>query len=335
MKGLAARILAPAGCTIMLLAGCTTAVQDVEVPDGFSVGLVAGGFDGPTQIALAPNDRLLVAQLAGGENDRAGQIVSVSMADPSDRTVLFDGLDKPTGVAVLEDDVWVMQRRSLWRGPLGGGSLEPVLENLPFNGRSQGTLTATADGRVLFDTSGALSDGMVVEGSGTLWSIGTDGTPQEVATGFKHAYAHVVGPDGVLWTTEVSDGTFDGEPAADEVLEVRPGVDHGWPKCVGDNRPVAEFGATGSACTGVPSSLAVFDPGATPTSVAIAPWDPDTLLVALWNRDVVVSIDTTVLAPVEPQVFATGIDRPQHLLVHGDRLLVVEHAKGRILSVAR
>ena len=38
------------------------------------------------------------------------------------------------------------------------------------------------------------------------------------------------------------EGRFDGEPPADELVAVEPGVDHGWPRCVGDNRPVAEYG---------------------------------------------------------------------------------------------
>jgi glucose/arabinose dehydrogenase len=319
----------------VLLAGCAGSVDGITVPDGFSVEVLADGFDRPTQIVPAGDGRLLVAQLAGAEGDGTGEIVAFAPSDPDAREVLFTDLDKPTGIVAVGETIWVMQRNSLWRGSITGGGLSVVLDDLPFNGRSEGTLTETPDGRVLFDTSGTLRDGQVVEGSGALWMIDDAGIPELVASGFKHAYAHTFATDGALWTTEISDGSYDGTAAMDELIPVEFGVDHGWPSCVGDNRPVARYGGSAASCAAVPSSAAVFEPGATPTSVAIAPWDPDVLLVALWNRGEVVAVDVSERFPVEPRTFLTGIAHPQHLLVFEGRLLVVDHDGGRVLAVAR
>ena len=39
-----------------------------------------------------------------------------------------------------------------------------------------------------------------------------------------------------------------------------------------------------------PPSHALFEAGATPTSIAVAPWDPDVLVVALWGEGRVVTL---------------------------------------------
>ena len=70
------------------------------------------------------------------------------------------------------------------------------------------------------------------------------------------------------------------------------GDDFGYPRCVGDRRPVVELGAVAATCALTPPTHAIFAAGATPTSVAVAPWDPATLLVALWNRGEVVAVPT-------------------------------------------
>lgn len=320
-----------------VLAGCAVAAPeaaDVSVPNGFGVTEVVTGLDGPTQVVVLEDGDLVVAQLAGGERDGTGQVLRIDADDPTERTVLVDGLLVPTGVAVIGDELWVMEQRTLTRGPLAGGDRQVVAEDLPYNGRSNGTLTVLADGSVLFNTSGRERGGEVVEGSGRLWTVTADEEPVELALGFKHAYAHVVDADGTLWTTEVGDGRFDGEPPADELVAVEAGADHGWPRCVGDNRPVAEYGATAADCADVPHSHAVFAPGATPTSVAVTPWDPDTLVVALWTRGEVVAVPRAPGdAPSGGDPFLTGIDHPQHLVTAGDRLLVVDHGGGRILAV--
>lgn len=313
--------------------GEEAAPTGVELPEGFEATVVVDGLDGPTQFTVTDEGDLIVAILNGGENDALGQIVRIDADDPDDRTVLVDGLDKPTGVAVFDGDLWVMERDRLSRGPLDGGLLEPFVRDLPNNGRSEGTLTVTTDGRLLYDTSGSKRGAAVTEGSGRLWE--TDGTTiTELASGFKHAYAHVADAAGRLWTTEMTDGRFDGTPGADEVVRVVAGADHGWPYCVGDNRPVAEYGGTAARCAGVPPSLTTFDPGATPTGIAVAPWDADILIVALWNEGRIVAVPIPDDGePAPSATFASGLVGPQHLQTDGDRLLLSEFGTGRIIEI--
>ena len=308
-----------------------------QLPEGFTVEVVADGLDGPTQLAVLPDGRLAVAQLNGREGAATGQVVALD-PDGGAPEVLVEGLVTPTGVAVLDDELWVMERRALSRGPVTGGERAVVLAELPFNGRSEGALTVL-DGTLLYDTSGELVGDEVTDGSGVLWSLappapGGAVEPEVVATGFKHAYARTVDGDGTIWQTEVVDGPFDGRQASDELVAVVPGTDGGWPRCIDDRVPVADNGGTDAACATTARPHALFGEGATPTAVAVAPWADGELLVALWNDGVVVRLPRAGGdGPVEAEPFLTGIDHPQDLLVDGDRLLVTDHGGGRVLAV--
>ena len=327
-----------------LVAACGDSPPDpppgVTVADGLELTVFAEGFDRPTQLTRTPDGDLLVTELAGGENDATGRLLLVDGDDLDDRIVLQTGLDKPTGVAVAADLVWIMERERLAATTLAPGApLDTVAGDLPNNGRSQGTLTISPDGHLLFDTSGRKRGAERTPGSGVLWSIdpadGARAEPIQIAEGFKHAYAHTFTADGQLWSVEMTDGNFDGERAADELLAIRPGDDAGWPFCVDDNRPVLEFGGTPERCESVPRSHALFGPGATPTDVVVAPWDPGTLLVALWIPGTVVSVPADPAgAPYAGEVIIDGIESPQALLVDGDRVLVVDHETGTVFALS-
>ncbi len=312
--------------------------------DQWTATVLHDGLDGPTQLAVGPDGAWFVAQLAGGENDGDGQVVRLDPGDPAgsaqgDRIVVLDGLDKPTGVAVFAGDLWLMERDRLIRSELDGSQRRTVVDELAFNGRSEGSLTVDGD-RLLFTTSGRLStrtDRPVdpKESSGVLWSIDADEQVEPVAWGFKHAYSQVRSADGTLWTTEIADGQYDGQAAVDELVAVGGLVDHGWPRCVGDNRAVDEFGGSAQVCDGVPRPHALFEIGATPTSVAVPPWDPTTLVVALWvSGDVVVVSTDPELIGAQPVVVFDGADHPQDLVADGERLLLVDHGAGEIIELA-
>lgn len=340
--------------TGLLAAGCVAddpgvlAMPGVTVAEGFAIDLVTDDFDRPTQVAIAPNGDLLVAELAGEENAGSGRIVRLSLDRPEERSVVQAGLDKPTGIAIVGETLWIMERQSLSFTDLAPDAERTVVfDELPFNGRSEGSLTVTPNGGLLFDTSGRKSGSVVADGSAELLRLdGADpiatgggvGEPTVVASGLKHAYGHTFGPDGRLWSTEMSDGSFDGEPASDELLEVSDGDDFGWPACVGDNRPVLEFGGDGERCGRAPPSHALFGPGATPTAVEVAPWDTEQLVIALWVDDQIVTVPTAdrpVSGPWPGEAVVTGIESPQDLVIDGNRLLIVDHLGGRILSLRR
>lgn len=329
-----------------LLAGCLGDTADGGGRSELQLSgeTVVDGLDGPTQLFIAEDGIWWVAQLAGGENDRSGQVIRIDPDNLStDAEVVLDGLDKPTGLALFAGQLWVMERNRLTLGPvdgrLDGSDRTVVADQLPNNGRSQGTLTVDG-GQLLYNTSGRLEDdGTPTPGSGVLWAAVWNGETGEVAIepvadGFKHAYAHLRAKDGTLYTTEVSDGRFDGQPAADELVAVEPGVDHGWPQCVGDNRLVLEYLDANGDCQDSPRSTALFPSGATPTSVAPVPGTDELLAVALWNTGEVVVVSPGNQS-TDYQMVYDGAERPQHLVLDGDgqRLLLTDHAAGSVVAL--
>lgn len=163
-----------------------------------------------------------------------------------------------------------------------------------------------------------------------------------VATGFKHAYAHVAGDDGRIWTTEMNDGSFDGEPGPEEIvlLDGEGPADGGWPRCIGDREPVEEYGGTTDDCADTAPPVALLEPSATPIGLAVAPWDDEQLLVTSWTRGTILAIASERsddAAPVAPLTVAAGLEGPQHLLVapDGDGVLLTEHTTGTIWRLTR
>lgn len=321
---------------VFVTASSIGTAQSPNLPDGYRAESVITGLRGPTQMTFGPDGRLYVAQLSGGENAGTGQVVVVDMATGAQEVLLRD-LFKPTGVAVTETDLWVLAGDRLLRAPLtdnGVGDLETVLRDLPNNGRSLGTLTLTPDGKLLFETSGALTQSGPQPDSGILWQLdpADPENPEPLATGLKGAYAHTFDADGTLYTTELGDDPMDGSPPPDELNVITPGANYGWPQCYGRRLPAEDSGGTAADCAETQAPLALFARGATPTSVAVSPFRPGGLLVALWVPSQVVQVDAGT-GEVTP--FLTGVTFPQHLLVDGKALLISSFAEGTVYRITQ
>ena len=341
--------------TVWLLAACANptappslaptapSAADLTLPPGFTAELIADGLRSPTQMIAGPDGRLWVAQLNGDENAGTGQVLSIN-PKTGGRRLQLEGLYKPTGIAAHGGLLWIASGRDLLAAPIGAdasvGPPEPVLTALPFNGRSNGTLTVTQHGEIIYATSGSRMADAAAPGSATLWALTPQDTahPRTLATGLKGAYGHTVDAQGRLWTTEIGDDPIDNGYPPDELNLVIPGADFGWPQCAGDREPVVRYGGNVEHCAQTRAPVALFAPGATPTSVAIAPWDENVLLVALWNRGEVVQVKVTPAgdnASGQVSPFLRGLQNPQHLLVWRDgSLLVDDFASGAIYRIA-
>ncbi len=321
------------GVGMLALVGCTSSSDDTTdtAPTVTEPTVVIDKLNGPTQFTDGPGTWLLVAQLAGDEDAKTGQVLAVDPVTDK-RVVLYENLDKPTGVAWLNGFVWIMERRRLVRGEWRGAGTRPgpltvLVDDLPFNGRSEGTLTATPDNRILYETTGSISNGEVVDGSGTLWVFDPlTKTSSKVATGLKNAYAHVFLPDGRFLTTEIGDN-IDAAPV-EEVNALPysgptgPSVDAGWPACPGEKD-----------CDGVVSPIATFDRNSTPTGIAIA---GTSVYVALLVTGEIHRLPLTNAGTgrVKTTVVASGFQGPHTIVPRPDgSLWISEHFADRIIAI--
>ncbi len=319
---------------VSVLVGCTSSsdkTTEAPPPAVTEPTVVVGGLNGPTQFTDGPGPWLLIAQLAGDEDAKTGQVLAVDPVTDK-RIVLYENLDKPTGVAWLNGFVWIMERRRLVRGEWRGAGTTPrpltvMVDDLPFNGRSEGTLTVTPDNRILYETTGSISNGEVVEGSGALWVFDPlTKTSSKVATGLKNAYAQVFLPDGRLLTTEIGDN-IDAAPV--EEVNVLPysgpqgsSVDAGWPACPGEKN-----------CSGVVTPIATFDRNTTPTGIAV---DGASAYVALLVTGEIHRLPLTDAGTsrVKTTVIASGFEGPHTILRRPDGVLwISEHYADRIVAL--
>jgi len=305
----------------------------LTLPVEYEASVVARGLRGPTQMVMGPDQRLWVAQLAGEENASQGQIVAVSLTTGAQQ-VLLEHLFKPTGLAILADALWIAAGRDLLRVSLNAtgelGPVETILKDLPFNTRSEGTLTVSPAGRLIFETSGQRSGNQAIEGSAQLWKLDpADPThPRSIAFGLKNAYAHTFDTAGRLWIADVHDDPVNDEAPPDELNLWVEGADFGWPACFGHQQPALNYGGTTESCATTRSPVVLFPPHSTPTSVVTSPWEENTLLVALWGppepaivRVSFILVDDNAVGQVEP--FIGGMQNPQHLLRLPDSSLLV------------
>jgi glucose/arabinose dehydrogenase len=370
-------LLALSACTGDSSTKAKAAPRSAQTPQNAETGpqpkrpkptVVISGLAGPTQIAFGPSGTWLVAELGGDdptgdENGSTGQVLLIDPASKAQR-VLADGLDKPTGVAWINGVVWVMVRRGVLRFALPEVPLSSlmaassmtampevsvVLADLPFNGRSEGTLTPRADGTFLYETTGnivgkfASGNSEPEAGSGTLWSFDprtNASTP--VAIGLKNSYAHVVLSDGRIATTEIGDN-ISLEPLDEvNVLETTAGKrgnvkpqSFGWPVCDAAGQPLAK--ADGLTCSTASPALRTFPAHLTPTGIAQHNND---LYVSLFVSGQIMRLPNDAAAPSNQPInkrapveeFASGIEGPHTLLVDGARLLVTETTAGRIIT---
>ena len=331
----------------LVLIGCQSANSaavpaGVTVPADYRIEVFATGLSGPTQMIVGPDGAIWVAQLNGEEDAGQGQIVALR-GGSADKRVLLDRLLKPVGLAVLDGGVWIASGHSILRAPIEAdgsiGPVENVLSDLPFNGRSIGTLTVTPDQHLIYETSGLRIGSTAAEGSAQLWQLDPNDPqhPQVIAAGLKNAYAETYDRAGRLWATDVADDPVNGGPPPDELKLIVSGGDYGWPACFGERQPATNYGGTEPRCSTTFSSVATFPPHSTPTSVVASPWEDEVLLVALWgptNPSVVrvpLSINGGEARAQAITPFVTGLQHPQHLLALSDgSLLIDDHETGLI-----
>lgn len=235
------------------------------VPDGFSVDLVADGFEQPRVVRTAPNGDLFVA-------DSSADTVTVlrlaaNGAKPEERSVFASGLNRPYGIAFYPpgpDPAWVYVANadSIVRFPYRPGDLkasgapEELVSGIPANHHWTRDIAFAPDGKTMYlsvgsgsniaedvpETPGNSLDTFIkAHALGEMWgeeqgraaviAFDPDGKNRRVvATGIRNCSGMTIQPaTSALWcVTNERDGLGD-NLVPDYATTVKDGGFYGWP----------------------------------------------------------------------------------------------------------
>ncbi|WP_299365085.1 PQQ-dependent sugar dehydrogenase [uncultured Paracoccus sp.] len=247
-----------------------------QVPEGFSVEVLATGLSQPRVIRIAPNGDIFVAESEAGR-------VSVFPADaqaPATPEVFAEELDRPFGILFHPPEnpeyIYVAAANQVVRYPYAegdrtaSGEAEVIVPDIPTERHWTRDLASTPDGSKIFvsigsasNVAGAMPDEPPEEiaaweashGTGAAWGdeenravvrvMNPDGSElRNFATGLRNCSGMAVQPDsGTLWCTGNERDHIGPNLAPDYITSVQDGGFYGWPwYYAGDNEDPAHAG---------------------------------------------------------------------------------------------
>jgi glucose/arabinose dehydrogenase len=203
----------------------------IKVPAGFSVDEYAAGFARPRFMVEGPGGEVLVSDFVAN-----GSVIAVRNGA---KKVVVSGLDRPYGLALWKDYLYVAEPESLKRYKYDSKTLAagPGEEVVSMKGFSKGHVTRT----ILFDeragkmylTVGSSAD--LVTGDpemrAAVHRFNPDGTGHEViATGLRNTVGLRFYPGTTqLWATVEERNDAPDVVVADFFTSLKPGGFYGWP----------------------------------------------------------------------------------------------------------
>ncbi|MCP5433118.1 MAG: PQQ-dependent sugar dehydrogenase [Alphaproteobacteria bacterium] len=221
------------------------------VPAGFVASVFADDLDHPRAMALAPNGDVLLA-----ESD-AGKVTLLRDGDhdgrAETRATFAVGLNRPHGIVVEKDAVYIADQLAVWRFPYRagaerGGARAPVTERgalSPPGGYWTRALAFAPDGGHFYVAIGSRRN--VDEEApprATVQRFARDGSGQEtLASGLRNpvGMAFYPGTDDLYVTVNERDRLGDAL-VPDYLTRIEPGDFFGWPYAYIGGHPDPDFG---------------------------------------------------------------------------------------------
>ena len=210
-----------------------------QLPPGFTASVLAGGFDEPRWLAVAPNGDLFVAESA------AGKVIvlhfSVSNDRVQSRQVFADHLLLPFGIAFHEDFVYVALTNRVVRFHYDRetsrrlGEAEAILDlpGLGYNQHWTRSLAFSPDGNELFVSVGSRTNVSIESDPlrAAILVLRSDGGGMRVyANGLRNAVGIAFSPaSGDLWATVNERDDIAEDIPSDFFTHVVQGGFYGWP----------------------------------------------------------------------------------------------------------
>ncbi len=205
--------------------------RTLEVPAGFKVEEFASGFEKPRYMLELPGGTVLVT-------DSVAKGVVHAIAPDKSKKALLSGLDRPFGMALYKDHLYVCEATAIQRYPFNAKTMEigkaQKIVALDTYGKGHWTRTVAFDKKgTMYVSIGSASniDPGDPKDRAAINIYNPDGSGHEVmAGGLRNPVSIRFHPQsGKLWTTvQERDGLGD-DLVPDFFTEVKPGAFYGWP----------------------------------------------------------------------------------------------------------
>jgi glucose/arabinose dehydrogenase len=344
------------GLVLLALGGCGSSVDHPSPASSSSKGLVSigAGLTGPAGLrasvyaqgpprvaafAFDSNGRLWLT--AAGLNSYAHDGVYMIAKDGGQAVKIVSGLRNPLGILWHEGNLYVasLGRVDVFSGLHGTrfAKRTRIIDGPVAKGENN-LIAAAPGGRLLMGVT-ATCDHCTPHSplSGSIVSFRPDGSDLRLyAKGIRAPFglAYVPGSEDLLVSMNQRDDLAAKTPG-DWLGQVREGEDWGFPDC---------YGQGGSACTGVPTPVAVLDKHAAAGAVVVAtgqlgPGVGEAALVAEWQSAKVLQVALTRTGSTYTGVATPllgGVTNPLALAFAPDgSLLVGDWSTGTIYRIAR
>jgi glucose/arabinose dehydrogenase len=224
---------------------CAGDLEDLSLPEGFSISRFALGLESPRFMAFDPDGILHVTLI------KAGKVAALPDRDGDGRAdreiTVTKGLNSPHGIAFYDNYLYVAETHQVVRFPLREDSLkvdepETVVPDLPTRGGGHFTRT------VVFSSNGQM---YVSVGSScnickekereraSVLNFLPDGSDKAYyAEGLRNTVGLAFHPvTGLLYGTENGRDHLGDDLPPDELNLIELGGHYGWPYCWGDKIP--------------------------------------------------------------------------------------------------
>lgn len=212
----------------------------LKIPSGFKAAEFASGFAKPRYMIEGPSGEILLS-----DSIKGGAVYALTdrnrdhRIEEAEKKKLIDGLDRPFGLALWKNYLYIAEATSVKRYPYDSKKLElgPGEEVVPLAGEGQGhwtrTILFTPNGDKFYLGVGSRSniDPGDPEYRAAILRFNPDGTGREVvASGTRNPIGLAFEPSkGRLWSTvQERDGMGD-DLVPDFFIEVQEGGFYGWP----------------------------------------------------------------------------------------------------------
>ena len=212
----------------------------LKVPSGFTASEFASGFAKPRYLLEGPSGEVLLS-----DSVKNGSVFALSDRNhdgrigDDEKTTLVSGLDRPFGLALWRNYLYIAEATSIKRYPYDSAKLAlgPAEEIIPLKGEDQGhwtrTLLFNAKGDKLYLGIGSRSN--ITPGDpeyrAAVLRYNPDGTGREVvASGIRNPVGLALSPEnGQLWASvQERDGLGD-DLVPDYFTSIQEGAFYGWP----------------------------------------------------------------------------------------------------------